>query len=173
VKNNSLLIRACPELHPERLPIQLTLGRAAVEGRSRRACPAAIRANIGDRCMSKPFALIIEDDEDLAMIFSGALQEVGFETEIISDGQEAVDQLANIIPAVVVLDLHLPNVPGKDILRQIRADKRLSKTRIILATADTLIASELRAEVDLVLIKPISFDQLSILGGTFQFLGEF
>ncbi len=123
--------------------------------------------------MSKPFALIIEDDEDLAMIFSGALQEVGFEIEIISDGQEALDRLANVIPAVVMLDLHLPNVPGKDILRQIRADERLSKTRVILATADPLAAGQLRAEVDLVLLKPISFEQLSILAGTFQFLGEF
>ncbi len=123
--------------------------------------------------MSKPFALVIEDDEDLAMIFSGALQEVGFKTEIVSDGQEALKRLANVIPAVVMLDLHLPNVPGKDILRQIRADERLAKTRVVLATADPLTAGELRAEADLVLIKPISFEQLSILAGTFQFLGEF
>ncbi len=113
--------------------------------------------------ISNPLALIIEDGEDLAMIFAGALQEAQFEIETISDGQMALDRLAEVTPAVVVLDLHLPNVPGKDILRQIRADERLSETRVILATADPLTARELQAEANLVLLKPVSFDQLSIL----------
>jgi DNA-binding response OmpR family regulator len=105
-------------------------------------------------------ALIIEDDPKLANIFAQALRIVGFETESIQDGQAAINRLLAATPAVVVLDLHLPLVSGKEILSQIRGDERLKATRVILVTADPLMAETLRADVDLVLIKPIGFNQL-------------
>ncbi len=110
--------------------------------------------------MTNPFALIIEDDPKLATIFAEALQMAEFETEIVQDGKTALARLAATTPAVVVLDLHLPHVPGQDILAQIRADGRLAKTRVMLATADALTAESLRGKADLVLLKPISFHQL-------------
>jgi CheY-like chemotaxis protein len=110
--------------------------------------------------MEKPLALIIEDDQKLADIFSLSLQAAEFLTEIVANGQIALTRLAEIVPAVVVLDLHLPHVSGEKILQQIRGDKRLAQTRIMLATADALMAEELRGEADLVLLKPISPTQL-------------
>ena len=75
--------------------------------------------------MAKPFALIIEDDEDLSVIFCEALQAAGFKTEVARAGDTALARLAVTTPGVVVLDLHLPRVAGMDILHQIRADPRL------------------------------------------------
>jgi two-component system response regulator AdeR len=120
--------------------------------------------------MSELLGLIIEDDDDLSVIFSEALQAAGFKTEIIQSGDRALARLAVTTPDVVVLDLHLPRVAGMDILHQIRADARLAKTRVIVATAHPRMAESLRDEADLVLLKPISFSQLrdlaSILGST-------
>ena len=110
--------------------------------------------------MNNPLALIIEDDEDLAMIFEGALSAANYETEIVQDGKLALDRLANVIPAIVILDLHLPNISGDHILHQIRADQRLANTRVMLTTADALLANDIRHDADLVLLKPVSFDQL-------------
>ena len=110
--------------------------------------------------MTNPSALIIEDDKKLVRIFEHALRTAGFETEIVQSGDAALARLADTTPAIVVLDLHLPNVSGSDILHQIRADDRLTETRVILATADVLMASSLRDEVDIVLVKPISYDLL-------------
>ena len=110
--------------------------------------------------MSTPFALIIEDDQDLSTIFALALQAAEFETEIAEDGQVATTRLMETTPAVVVLDLHLPHVSGRDILDQIRTDPRLQDTRVMLATADPAMAEMLRSEADLILIKPISFSQM-------------
>ncbi len=107
-----------------------------------------------------PLALIIEDDKKQATIFSQALKMVNYETEVIRDGYTAATRLAEVVPALVVLDLHLPQVSGREILRQIRADDRLRETRIILATADALLADSISGEADLVLLKPISFNQL-------------
>ena len=113
--------------------------------------------------MSNPFALIIEDDPKLAFLFDEALQMAEFETEIVQDGQAALERLAATTPAVVVLDLHLPFLSGSDILAHIRADQRLAQTRIMLATADASKAEHLRSDVDVVLLKPISLHQMSTL----------
>ncbi len=115
--------------------------------------------------MSNPLALIVEDDKDLARIFSEALLQAAFETEIIKDGQAALNRLAEVVPAVVVLDLHLPRISGAKILRQIRADERLAETRIMIATADSQMALSLRDDADVVLLKPVSFEQLYFLAG--------
>lgn len=109
---------------------------------------------------NKPFALIIEDDQKIATVFANALETVGYETEIVRDGQLALTRLAVTIPSTVVLDLHLPNVSGRDILAQIRLDKRLSQTRVMIVTADALLAESLSEDADLVLLKPINFAQL-------------
>lgn len=108
----------------------------------------------------KPLALIIEDDRPQATIFNQALQIADFDTEIIQDGEAALERLAATVPALVVLDLHLPYVSGADVLRRIRADERLTKTKVILATADPLMAEPLQEDSELVLLKPISFSQL-------------
>jgi len=64
------------------------------------------------------------------------------------------------VPQIVVLDLNLPGISGADILAHIRADKRLSKTHVILATADERQAETLTDDADIVLLKPVSPTQL-------------
>jgi CheY-like chemotaxis protein len=110
--------------------------------------------------MSKPLALIIEDDFDLSEIFSATLQSGGFETEMIRDGQAALNRLAGTPPDLIVLDLNLPHVSGATLLKQIHADQRLAQTAIIITTANAQLAEELQGNVDLVLLKPVSIDQL-------------
>ena len=110
--------------------------------------------------MTNSRALIIEDDADLATIFAEALHLAQLETEIIVDGAAASARLREVVPAVVVLDLHLPHVSGETLLHQIRSTPALAQTRVIIATADPVMAEGLSLEADLVLIKPVSFSQL-------------
>ncbi|MFZ6028987.1 MAG: response regulator [Chloroflexota bacterium] len=109
--------------------------------------------------MSKPYAIIIEDDPQLSQIFTLALSSQ-FECEAIQDGQAALDRLAQVSPNVIVLDLHLPEVNGEKILSYICEEPRLGRARIILATADARMAEQLQDKADVVLLKPISPVQL-------------
>ncbi|MBN1875444.1 MAG: response regulator transcription factor [Anaerolineae bacterium] len=113
--------------------------------------------------MNEKFALIIEDDEDIATISSEALKAGGFQTEIIYDGTIAQRRLTEVCPDVVILDLNLPHVDGNQLLTQIRADARLEKTRVLVVTADAGMADMLDCEADLVLLKPVSFVHLSTM----------
>jgi DNA-binding response OmpR family regulator len=110
--------------------------------------------------LKDPLALIIEDNEAVAHVFQVAIEQAQFEIELIQNGRIALDRLAVVTPALILLDLHLPHVSGQEILRYVRADERLAKTPVILATADVTKAETLKGEVDFVLIKPFGFVQL-------------
>jgi len=117
---------------------------------------------------TKPFALIIEDSISAAKMFSLALEGAGFNTEIIFDGISGKNRLAELSPDVLVLDLHLPFATGEEILQQIKDKKRFQSTSIIIATADANFAKLIQDQVDFVLLKPISYEQLHQLGTRLQ-----
>lgn len=110
--------------------------------------------------MSDPIGLIIEDDENLATLFAEALNRANYQTEVVLDGMQALSKVIELTPDVVVLDLHLPNLSGEDVLKSIRSDPKLEKIIVIVATADARLAEVVREKADLVLIKPIGFNQL-------------
>src|SRR5256885_17248976 len=117
---------------------------------------------------SKPLALIIEDDEDLNAIFSSALEKAGYMVKSVYDGAAAQSFLAGIVPALILLDLHMPRVGGDVVLKQIRSNDRLKNVGIIIATADARLAQAMQFQSELVLLKPIRFSQLSLLAGRFM-----
>ena len=117
--------------------------------------------------MKKPFALIIEDHLDSAEFFAAALSESGYETEIIRSGQDAIGRLPDIVPDLIILDLNLPHVHGSEILKAIRSDERLVDTRVIVATGHWQGAEEVEQEADLVILKPVGFEQLRDLASRF------
>lgn len=106
--------------------------------------------------------LIIEDDEDLASIFAEALRGVGFDVELVADGEAAQERLkSEPAPFLILLDMHLPRVSGADLLTNIiKKDERFAKTIIIITTADARMGEAYTEQVDFVMIKPISFVQL-------------
>ena len=53
---------------------------------------------------TKPLALIIEDDPDQNLVFTTALNQAGYETESIMNGQKAQQRLSEIMPKMIVLD---------------------------------------------------------------------
>lgn len=114
--------------------------------------------------MNKPLALIVDDDDSLVMLYEHVLTPIGFETVSVQNGNDALAQLDVIVPDLVVLDLDLSDdVTGVDILRQIRADKRLAATRVMVVSGSAHIAATIRDEADLVLLKPFSTSQLKLL----------
>lgn len=116
---------------------------------------------------TKPLALVIEDNEDQNLVFTTALQQAGYQVESIFKGTMAQQRLSEVAPDMVILDLHMPDIDGNIVLGQIRTDKRMDQTRVILATADAAFADSLQTQADLVLLKPVSFSQLNQLASRY------
>ncbi|MCX7681238.1 MAG: response regulator [Anaerolineae bacterium] len=113
--------------------------------------------------LSKPLALVIEDDPDAAEIFSKAVFDAGFEVEVIMTGDEALKRLDTARPALVVLDMHLPHVAGTEILEHARSSAPLASTRFIIITGDLALANEpvfQKQDVVQILVKPVTYRRL-------------
>lgn len=116
----------------------------------------------------KPLGYIIEDYEDTLNVFTWALEMAGYQVEATRDGAVAQKRLTEIVPDLIILDLHMPRVSGDKLLEQVRSDERLVDTRVFLATADANMAAQLRDQAELVLLKPISLSQLRELAERFR-----
>jgi DNA-binding response OmpR family regulator len=118
---------------------------------------------------AQPAALIIEDDVELAKFFATALEKAGYAPILAESGEVAMDWLRSLKPRLVLLDLGLPDMAGENLLGHIRLHPKLSKTRVIVVTADAQRAEALRAQANLVLVKPISYAQLRDLAARLGF----
>ena len=113
--------------------------------------------------MEKPFVLIIEDDRDIAALFRHVMDLAGYRTDIAANGTLALERLSISLPDVVLLDLTLPGTPGTEIFQKMKADARLKNIPVIVVTAFAEIAESLAVEPDLVMLKPVSPNQLTDL----------
>ena len=105
-------------------------------------------------------ALIIEDDADAAFIWHKAMLDNDLDAKVITEGDKASQALRELVPDVILLDLHLPNVSGLDLLKQIRATSALQATKVVLITADYRMADSVETDADMVLIKPVTYSQV-------------
>jgi DNA-binding response OmpR family regulator len=117
--------------------------------------------------LKSPLALIVEDHLASAEFFATALSESGFETEVIRSGQDALDRLAKVVPDMIILDLNLPGVHGSEILKSVRSDQRMADTHVIVTTTHWQEAEGVEQEADLVILKPVGFEQLRDLASRF------
>jgi two-component system, NtrC family, response regulator AtoC len=64
--------------------------------------------------------LVVDDERTLARAIKAFLTEAGYEAEVASDGESAVELLPKLRPDVVFADVRLPGISGIDLLRRIR-----------------------------------------------------
>ena len=85
--------------------------------------------------MSKPVVLIVEDEAPLVMLLRYNLEKQGFQVCEAADGEEALVQIAERKPDVVLLDWMLPLVSGIEVCRQIRRAPASRTLPIVMLTA--------------------------------------
>jgi CheY-like chemotaxis protein len=78
----------------------------------------------------------------------------------MDNGHKAQAQLVFTSPEIVLLDMNLPSISGSVLLRQIRGQRRLSGTHVVVVTGDKEVAKQLAKEADQVLVKPVGYEQI-------------
>lgn len=106
---------------------------------------------------------MIEDDESVSNMLSIVLATEGYETEMIADGDAAVDRLDGEPADLVLLDVMMPGVDGFEVLRRMRATDGWEDTPVVVVSAlatDEDQWTGWQAGADYYLTKPFDIDEL-------------
>ncbi len=77
-----------------------------------------------------------EDDPLMSRMYERAFKVSGYQLELASDGEDAIDKLAKMpsLPVVVMLDVMMPKKNGFDVLRHIKENDKLKKLPVVMLT---------------------------------------
>jgi two-component system phosphate regulon response regulator PhoB len=109
--------------------------------------------------------LVVEDEKDLQDLLSYNLRQAGHDPVAVGLGHEALLRVTTDTPELVLLDLMLPDMPGTDVCRAIKADPATRHIPVVMLTAkgeeiDRVVGFELGA--DDYVVKPYSMRELTL-----------
>jgi excisionase family DNA binding protein len=108
-------------------------------------------------------ALVVEDERRMAELVEKVLVADGWEVRVARNGFDAGLLAATFRPQLVLLDIMLPGLDGRDACRQMKANPQLAGTKILAVTAlkdEESIERIIEAGVDGYLAKPFSLEEL-------------
>jgi DNA-binding response OmpR family regulator len=76
--------------------------------------------------------LVVDDEPGIREMLAPFLERAGYEIQTAADGQEALDKIQSFRPELIILDVLMPEINGREVLRQLREDENW--TPVILLT---------------------------------------
>ncbi len=113
----------------------------------------------------KPLVFIVENNEQVAYFIASHLREP-YNLRFARDGREALQNAQNLVPDLIITNMTMPVMDGKELIKQLRDDSNLSHIPIIAMTSDTSEKERIscfEAGADNVLVKPFNSSELCIL----------
>ena len=107
---------------------------------------------------NKPVVMIIDDTPENLAILSDTLSESGYRVLVATEGTMALEQMAYVLPDIILLDVMMPGINGYQTCKQLKSDPRTSAIPVIFMTALSELQDLLRGfgegAVDY-LVKPV------------------
>jgi chemosensory pili system protein ChpA (sensor histidine kinase/response regulator) len=116
-------------------PIALA-SREARASAQEAAAPAAPRVE-APATPRLPTVMVVDDSLTVRKIAGRLLSREGYHVLTAKDGVDALEQLLDVVPDVMLVDIEMPRMDGFDLTRNVRADARLKDVPIIMITSRT------------------------------------
>ena len=113
----------------------------------------------------KPLVFIVENNEDVLLFIADHLRD-DYNLRFARDGKEAFDNAQDLIPELIITNIIMPVMDGKELIRQIRQSKTLSHIPVIAMTTNTSEHERLsciEAGADGVLVKPFNSREMELM----------
>ena len=106
--------------------------------------------------------LVVEDDPNVRGLLQTLLEVEGYAVVTASDGMDGLGQAAASSPALVLLDLVMPDLGGARVLERLRDDPVLSQIPVIVVTGHEDALPDVRSQLgaDNVFLKPFAVAEL-------------
>jgi chemosensory pili system protein ChpA (sensor histidine kinase/response regulator) len=79
--------------------------------------------------------MVVDDSLTVRKITGRLLAREGYHVITAKDGVDALEQLIDMVPDVMLVDIEMPRMDGFDLTRNVRADERLKKVPIVMITS--------------------------------------
>ena len=112
-----------------------------------------------------PRVLIVDDDKVIQQLLEVNLELEGYDIQTASDGEEALDKVRSFRPDLILLDVMMPKLDGREVCRRIKADPETKDTPVIFLSAraqDMDVSSGLELGASAYVTKP--FDPVDLIG---------
>jgi DNA-binding response OmpR family regulator len=113
--------------------------------------------------MSQKRILLIEDEQDMAVMVGIRLESAGYYVCMVADGKAGLEAARQDMPDLIVLDLMLPGIDGYEICSALKNDEKYSKIPIVILTAMAQkqdIERGLASGADAYMVKPFDPQEL-------------
>ncbi len=111
---------------------------------------------------SSPLVLVVDDEPRMCNVIERILKQEGYKVITAPDGETALRLIPEENPGVILLDLLMPGIDGREVCRRVR--ELPTKTQIIYFTAkveqDPTKLKEIRSEADAFIAKPATSKQI-------------
>jgi CheY-like chemotaxis protein len=104
--------------------------------------------------------LVIDDELSIVEMLSAFLQGEGWQVMTACNGQQGLERLAHARPAVVVSDVMMPLLDGRELCRRTQADPRYQSIPVVLMSAVRTAASLAGCRYAALLSKPFELDEM-------------
>ncbi|RPH58668.1 MAG: response regulator [Chloroflexi bacterium] len=104
--------------------------------------------------------VVVEDEPDAAEMFAEMMRVTGFRVVKSFSSGPAIGNITNEMPAVVILDVMMPDISGLEVLRFMRREPGLANIPVIVVSAKSMpsdIKTGLDAGASVYLTKPVGF----------------
>src|ERR1700730_9737383 len=109
---------------------------------------------------NQPMILVVDDDAQIRKMLGIFLDSAELNVEECGSGQQAVRMCATLKPDLVILDLGLPDMNGRDVIAEIRQWSQVPIVVLSVHSHDDDIVAALNLGADDYVIKPFSVDVL-------------
>jgi chemosensory pili system protein ChpA (sensor histidine kinase/response regulator) len=86
---------------------------------------------------ASPSVMVVDDSLTVRKITSRLLEREGYRVLLAKDGVDALEQMKDALPGVLLVDIEMPRMDGFDLTRNVRADQRLQGIPIIMISSRT------------------------------------
>lgn len=104
--------------------------------------------------------LVVEDNEDVLSLYKAALGHRGYTVHEARSAVQAIYILETLTPTLAIVDIEMPDAPGKRAIDYMRSDPRFDLTKIAVITANENYRARLENDVDEFVVKPIGVMEL-------------
>ncbi len=108
-----------------------------------------------------PKVMIVDDDRNSTSLLKTLLEMDGFEVMVIPRGLEAMPKAQEFSPDVFLVDYHLNDISGVEVVYQLRSSEDFTDTPIVMASGRDVGQEATEAGANMFLVKPYDPGQLS------------